>query len=179
MASTTTNTITKLDTEESLKKHLFKITMKSQWKEVVQIYRQNSQVRKAKITRTGDTALHIAVSNGQEEHVEKLVQLVTVKELRIKNGRGNTPLHLAASMGNVRMCECIAKDNPSLVGVLNKDNETPLFLAALHGRKDAFLCLHYIYTPALDDPKKRYNNCRRTDGETILHCAILGDYFGN
>ncbi|CAL9023681.1 unnamed protein product [Prunus brigantina] len=176
MASTTTNTMTKPDTE-SIKKYLFKITMKSQWKEVVQIYRQNPQVREARITRTGDTALHIAVSDGQEEHVEKLVQLFTLKELRIQNDRGNTPLHLAASMGNVRMCECIAKDHPCLVNVLNKDNETPLFLAALHGRKDAFLCLHYICTPAFDDPQKRYNNCRRTDGETILHCAILGDYF--
>ncbi|XP_008235365.1 PREDICTED: serine/threonine-protein phosphatase 6 regulatory ankyrin repeat subunit B-like [Prunus mume] len=175
MASTTTNNMTKPDTE-SIKKNLFKITMKSQWKEVVQIYRQNPQVRNARITRTGDTALHIAVSDGQEEHVEKLVQLVTEKELRIQNDRGNTPLHLAASMGNVRMCECIAKEYPCLVNVLNKDNETPLFLAALHGRKDAFLCLHYICTPAFDDPQ-RYNNCRRTDGETILHCAILGDYF--
>ncbi|CAB4291645.1 unnamed protein product [Prunus armeniaca] len=175
MASTTTNTMTKPDIE-SIKKYLFKITMKSQWKEVVQIYRQNPQVRKARITRTGDTALHIAVSDSQEEHVEKLVQLVTEKELRIQNDRGNTPLHLAASMGNVRMCECIAKKYPCLVNVLNKDNETPLFLAALHGRKDAFLCLHYICTPAFDDPQ-RYNNCRRTDGETILHCAILGDYF--
>ncbi|BFG43102.1 hypothetical protein CerSpe_293760 [Prunus speciosa] len=177
MASTTTNTMTKLDTDESIKKHLFKITMKSQWKEVVRIYSQEPKAHKAKITRTGDTALHIAVSDGQEEHVERLVQLVTIEELQIQNDRGNTPLHLAASMGNVRMCECIAKDHPSLVTVLNKDNETPLFLAALHGRKDAFLCLHYIFTPALADPQKRYINCRRTDGETILHCAILGDYF--
>ncbi|XP_034229895.1 uncharacterized protein LOC117638848 isoform X2 [Prunus dulcis] len=175
MASTTTHTMTKPDTE-SIKKYLFKITMKSQWKEVVQIYSQNPQVRNARITRTGDTALHIAVSDSQEEHVEKLVQLVSVEELKIQNDRGNTPLHLAASMGNVRMCECIAKDHPCLVNVLNKDNETPLFLAALHGRKDAFLCLHYICTPAFDDPQ-RYNKCRRKDGETILHCAILGDYF--
>ncbi|CAL2280782.1 unnamed protein product [Prunus armeniaca] len=63
MASTTTNTMTILDTE-SIKKYLFKITMKSQWKEVVQICRQNPQVRKARITRTGDTALHIAFKSG-------------------------------------------------------------------------------------------------------------------
>ncbi|KAK9945237.1 hypothetical protein M0R45_010762 [Rubus argutus] len=77
--------------------------------------------------------------------------------------------------GNVRMCKCIAK-SPSLVGIPNKDKETPLFLAALHGKKDAFLCLHYICTPD-ESQQIFYSYCRREDGDTILHCAIAGDYF--
>ncbi|XP_024167407.1 uncharacterized protein LOC112173949 [Rosa chinensis] len=160
---------------DSIKKYLFNMAMKSQWEEVVQAYRENKLALRARITKSGDTALHIAVSDGQEEHVEKLVKLVSKKELEIQNERGNTPLHFAAAQGNLRMCECIAKDHPSLVSILNKDKETPLFLAALHGKKDAFLCLHCICTPGESQPN--YSCCRREDGETILHCAIAGDYF--
>ncbi|BFG43101.1 hypothetical protein CerSpe_293750 [Prunus speciosa] len=50
-------------------------------------------------------------------------------------------------------------------------NETSLFLAAVFMvKKDAFLCLHYIYirTPnPLDGHSERH-------GDTILHCAIAG-----
>ncbi|PRQ26025.1 putative non-specific serine/threonine protein kinase [Rosa chinensis] len=160
---------------DSIKKYLFNMAMKSQWEEVVQAYRENKLALRARITKSGDTALHIAVSDGQEEHVEKLVKLVSKKELEIQNERGNTPLHFAAAQGNLRMCKCIAKDHPSLVSILNKDKETPLFLAALHGKKDAFLRLHYICTPDKSPPN--YNYCRREDGETILHRAIDGDYY--
>ncbi|CAB4291644.1 unnamed protein product [Prunus armeniaca] len=170
------NEIKNMDTEK-IKKYLFQIAMKSEWKKVVRTYRLNPKAHKAKITRTGDTALHIAVSDRQEDHVEELVTLISHDELETQNERGNTPLHLAASMGNVRMCECIAQRHPLLVGAPNDDNETPLFLAALHGKKYAFLCLHYIYIKSPDGEQKRYNYCRRKDGDTILHCAISGDYF--
>ncbi|CAN6561249.1 unnamed protein product [Malus baccata var. baccata] len=171
------NKIMSMDTEK-IKKYLFRIAMQSKWEEVVRTYKLNKNAHGAKITKSGDTALHIAVSDGQEKSVEELVKLITVEELEIKNERGNTPLHVAAWMGNETMCLCIAKDNPSLIGAQNVDNETPLFLAAVYGKKDAFLCMHHIYTPTFgDDPQKRYNYCRRNDGDTILHSAISGDYF--
>uniref|UniRef100_A0A2N9GMH9 PGG domain-containing protein n=1 Tax=Fagus sylvatica TaxID=28930 RepID=A0A2N9GMH9_FAGSY len=124
---------------ENVKKYLFKIAMQGKWEKVVEIYRTNPMAHKAKLTRSGDTALHIAVSDGQEERVEEL---------------------------------CIANVDKSLVGARNHDNETPFFLAALYGKKEAFLCLH-----ELCGTENGYNYCRRKDGDTILHCAISGDYF--
>ncbi|KAK9942838.1 hypothetical protein M0R45_008486 [Rubus argutus] len=64
---------------ESIQKDLFKFAMKNKWKEVVEVYRENNLAHKAKITRLGDTALHLAVFDGQEKHVEELVQLVKKK----------------------------------------------------------------------------------------------------
>ncbi|BFG43097.1 hypothetical protein CerSpe_293710 [Prunus speciosa] len=177
MASSVRDEVIKSMDTEKIKKYLFQIAMKSEWKEVVRTYRLNPKAHEAKITRTGDTALHIAVSDQQEDHVEELVELISDENLKRKNEGGNTPLHLAASMGNASMCECIAKCHPSLVGAPNNNNETPLFLAALHGKKKAFLCLHYNYIATEDSEQKRYNYCRRKDGDTILHCAISGDYF--
>ncbi|XP_070675495.1 uncharacterized protein [Malus domestica] len=169
------NEIKSMDTEK-IKKYLSRIATQSKWEEVVRTYTLNQNAHGAKITKSGDTALHIAVSDGQEKSVEELVKLITVKELEIKNERGNTPLQVAAWMGNETMCSCIANDYPSLVGAQNVDNETPLFLAAVYGKKDAFLLMHYICTP--NGHPKHYNYCRRNDGDTMLHVAIAREYFG-
>ena len=72
------------------------------------------------------------------------------------------------------MCNCIAQKHKDLVGARNDVSETPLFLAALHGKKEAFLSLHNI----LQENGKGLEYCRNKNGETILHCAIAGEYFG-
>ncbi|GMY16802.1 ankyrin repeat and protein kinase domain-containing protein 1 [Fagus crenata] len=177
-----TSSIEKMNPKmESIKKDLFNMAMHGEWDNVVEIYRTNPKAHEAKLTRSGDTALHIAVSDGLVDKVEELVgSIISLREskeikevLNIKNELGNTPLHNAASMGNVAMCQCIAKVDKSLVGARNHGNETPFFLAALYGKKEAFLCLH-----ELCGTENGYNYCRRKDGDTILHCAISGDYFG-
>ncbi|GMY16799.1 isoform 2 of ankyrin-2 [Fagus crenata] len=176
-----TSSIGQMNTEmESIKKELFKRAMHGEWDKVVEIYRKKPMAHEAKLTWSGDTALHIAVSDGQEERVEELVGSISAqrkdkekKVLEIGNEKGNTPLHIAASMGNVAMCQCIAKVDKSLVGARNHGNETHFFLAALYGKKEVFLCFH-----ELCGTENGYNYCRRKDGDTILHCAISGDYFG-
>ena len=159
---------------------LFKYAMSGRWEEVIEIYRHNPTAYKARITKSGDTALHIAVTDGQEDTVRALVEIISshtnsgaTEVLKIANKRGDTPLHLAASTGNIKMCSCIARKDPSLVGVRNHDSETPFFSAALHGKKDAFLLLHSIC--GVDKGRLYY---RRRDGETILHVTISGEYFG-
>ena len=178
--SFTDEEIKSMDTEK-IKRYLFQIAMRSKWEAVVRTYRLNKKAHGAKITKSGDTALHVAVSDGQEKHVKELVNLITEKRsLKFKTSEGIPLSTSAAWMGNETMCSCLANAHPSLVTTFNVDNETPLFLAAVYGKKDAFLCMHHIYTPTLVDvPQKRYNYCRRNNGDTILHCAISGDHFGN
>ncbi|KAJ9696105.1 hypothetical protein PVL29_008382 [Vitis rotundifolia] len=158
----------------TIKKSLFNYAMQGKWNEVVNICRQQPRAHKAEIVVSGDTALHVAVSEGKESIVEELVELIRETDLdalEIRNEQGNTPLHLAASMGNVPICKCLTGKHPKLVGVRNHENETPLFSAVLHGWKDAFLCLHKIC-----DRTKQYEYGRRADGKTILHCAIFGEF---
>ncbi|KAL8513650.1 hypothetical protein ACS0TY_012947 [Phlomoides rotata] len=165
--------MTPINEQTTLEKRLFANSMKSNWKEVINIYKSNPEAQRAKITRSGDTALHIAISDGQESTVEELVGMVENDALRIKNDGGNTPLHLAAYLGNVKMCSCIATRDPTMMGIRNQDKETPFFLAVLHGRKEAFLLLNSLCKHSQD----RYGYCRGKDGETILHSAIDGEYF--
>ncbi|XP_054790709.1 uncharacterized protein LOC129296114 [Prosopis cineraria] len=166
---------------ESSKKQLFTFAMKGKWEDVIELYKKEPRLHKARITKSRSTALHVAVRDGNEEVVEQMVKLaetcpILCKEvLETQNDRKNTALHVAASMGNLRICHLIAQKHPSLVNVRNVDGETPIFLAALHGRKEAFLCLHYLSHPNGSSPN--YVNCRRNDGNTFLHCAIAGNFY--
>ena len=172
--------------------------MSDGWDKVIEIYTRNPVAHCAKITNSGDTALHIAVIGGKKKTVEQLVSLMSLEEaakaLRVKNERGYTPLHLAAFVGNASLCDCLASKiysdeelrNSSgneqvekieagydILGERNKENETPLFLAAVMGKTDAFLCLHGFVLPRYRDSYYRGNK-----GDTILHVAISGEYFG-
>ncbi|XP_031266933.1 uncharacterized protein LOC116125335 [Pistacia vera] len=150
--------------------------MKSNWDDVIDIYQRDPSFHMEKITKSGQTALHIAVSDVQEQKVAKLVDIIikhptktdesTIADhhktaaskidkaearfpaLAVEDDRGNTPLHIAASLGSAKMCECIAW--------ANKDSSLELIGARNHDG---------------------YEYCRKNDGDTILHSAISGDYF--
>ena len=161
---------------EDIKETLFNSAIKGKWEDVVDLYRRQPRAHKAKMVVSGETALHMAVSAGKDDVVEQLVELISepkVEALSIGNDRGNTPLHLAASMGNAHMCRYISAIDTRLVAARNREKETPLFLAVLHGHTDAFLWLREKCSG--NEP---YEYCRRGDGKTILHCAIAGEYFG-
>ncbi|KAL4604605.1 hypothetical protein ACB092_10G203500 [Castanea dentata] len=150
---------------------LYKNIMPGNWEEVITIYEKYFEsAHSVPINQLGDTALHFAISYGQDLIVEKLVKIICDKNkevLKLENKKKNTPLHMAASMGTLNMCICIAKADPSLGIARNEDGETPLFLAALHGEREIFLQLHSICHCKLNDSYYRKNS-----GETILQCAI-------
>ena len=165
------------DTEmEDIKKKLFYCAMGSDWEEVVRTCKKHPSSHKAIIPASGETILYMAVSDRQEEIVALLVEQMSEPDLdalKIGNDAGDSPLHLAASIGNVPMCKSITVKDKKLLGVRNRKGETPLFLAAHHGQKEAFLFLHLLC-----GSYEGYRYCRKDDGKTILHCAIAGEHFG-
>ncbi|KAG2697023.1 hypothetical protein I3760_07G086900 [Carya illinoinensis] len=181
MAHIRSDTIKENPNENSqvTKNKLFRMAMEGKWEEVAKLFERYEWTQTAKITNSGDTALHIAISVGKEDNVRQLTESIWEPSrlrqvLEIQNDRGNTPLHSAASMGNVAMCQYIATVYPELVGATNNNGDTPFVMAALHGEKAAFFCLHFI---CLDKNMNGYGFSRRKNGDTILHCAIAGDYF--
>ncbi|CAL5419640.1 unnamed protein product [Camellia sinensis] len=168
---------------------LFISVILREWREVARIYKENPnmEVQGMRFTHSGYTALHIAASEKQDKELNKLVQLMvdaaSIDVMRLADDRGNTPLHLAAKMGNAGMCVSIASTHPDTMGERNNDGETPLFLAALHGMKNAFFALCYYCSLEEEgnifahNPKIFTFGRRNTDGRTVLHCAIDGEYF--
>ena len=170
--------------QDELVPKLYRNTMTGEWDEVIKIYEKYTMAAiLTKINRSGDTPLHVAVSIAPDDIVEKLVDVINdfiVAGLQIMtNNEGNTPLHVAASTGRVRMCVllALAGADEDLGLVRNNRGESSLFLAAFHGRKTIFFCLQQI---CVLHRKIVKNNpaYRRNDGETILHCVIRWEYFG-
>ncbi|KAJ4723008.1 putative Ankyrin repeat-containing protein [Melia azedarach] len=146
---------------------LFKFSVRGQWDNLMEVYKNNPAAGEAKITKSEDTALHIAVTSGKTDIVSKLAETMGENAsniLKIRNKRGNTALHLAAALGNVEMCNCMASKDPTLLVARNKESETPLFSAALHGKKAAFLCLHSF------NQQKDSSLCRKSLALQIIHC---------
>ncbi|KAL4604627.1 hypothetical protein ACB092_10G204700 [Castanea dentata] len=188
--------------DDSLAIELYKNTMTGQWTKVVEIYEKHQfKAFSAKINSSGDTALHVAVSIASDKEAKELIRVIKdwydteVKKVEkeithilesavwIKNNEGNTPLHVAASARRISICILLIRSFnsfQSVLGMHNNRGESPLFLAAFHGHKNIFLCLHVFFLQGNSNTDSEsidpaYLRC--TDGETILHCAIRLEYF--
>ena len=173
--------ITGCSKSDEARRNLLNYALQGKWDEAMKVYQQHPWLHQVKITPGGDTALHIAVWDCKESWVvAKMVKLVRDHPqqyegvLKSKDEQGNTPLHLAATIGNVSMCKCITREPNDLVSIGNKDGENPIFLAARHGKIEAFLCL--LCKASESDPDS-YIYRRNKKGEIILHCAIAGGHF--
>ncbi|CAL5351771.1 unnamed protein product [Camellia sinensis] len=98
--------------------------------------------------------------------------ILTNEDLAKGNKKGDTALHEAAKLGQKEIMEVLLEYERDLVMVSNNSEETPLFTAASGGKKEVFDLLikdgrihsdHYVMA--------------RTDGSTVLHAAIMEEYF--
>ncbi|XP_034690351.1 uncharacterized protein LOC117917965 [Vitis riparia] len=156
---------------ESIRRKLMK-SLASSWEEVVKIYEQDPRAHKVQIGSPKNTALHIAVSSGREDIVERLVKSIAkngnpVDVLSIGNKDQNNPLHLGASLGSISMCRCITDECKELLGRRNRESDTPLLRAVRYGKKDVFLWLYDMC-----EGNTAHGYFRNEYGETILHLAI-------
>lgn len=182
-------------TKEKLKiiDPMFEDSMNKHWEGVLSTYRTSNFARQAKLTKSEDTALHIAINcylpnrHQSRDHLQCIEYMVTnipddevLDILTLKNDTGDTPLHLAAQLGNVDICKCILTrvkkldGGHKLMGERNNLKQTPLFLAAHRGKVDAFQLLH----GEIKEREDRIHLCRKEKGETILHSTLSGEYFG-
>ncbi|KAK3023850.1 hypothetical protein RJ639_044976 [Escallonia herrerae] len=84
------------------------------------------------------------------------------------NASGDIALHEAVMFGEKEVAEVMLKREMNLVSVRNKSGETPLYVAAANGKKEVLTLL----TEYLSDCMTT-----RDDGCTILHAAMMGEYY--
>ncbi|RWR96681.1 serine/threonine-protein phosphatase 6 regulatory ankyrin repeat subunit B-like protein [Cinnamomum micranthum f. kanehirae] len=171
--------ITHIFNTQKMKEILFTEVMDGHWDNVKEIYKEREDAHYAMITRSKETAVHIAISDDKKDVAQELLNLVDASKITdMKNERGNNPLHVAAALGQEEMCTFITGKYPKLLHERNVDGETPLFLAALHGKKEAFYALHIKCAKTGHHILYDIIHCKRNvDGNSILHVAILGEYF--
>ncbi|KAJ0017828.1 hypothetical protein Pint_12315 [Pistacia integerrima] len=69
------------------------------------IYKKHKNDIRARISKEGDTALHIAAAAEQIDFLKKLVDNINKEDLATTNNAGNTAFCLAAVSGNVELAQ--------------------------------------------------------------------------
>lgn len=168
---------------EKVRKPILEKATRGEWASVLKIlkedleFRQNDPAQTTPINKSGDTLLHWAASEGQTDVVKELLSLLGHNEKlhKLGNATSNTPLHLAAARGHISTCKCIVEGSSvELLKARNFHGETPIFVAVLSGKEEVFSALISLGEEQLLQDKTW---ARRDDGDTILHCAIAGEYF--
>ena len=126
----------------------------------------------AKITVSGQAALHVAVEAGHVHIVEELVQRMYEESLLIKDREGFTALALAAYNGNYRMAECMLEKNGRLISCWDMNGNIPVVLALLNGHLNL---ARYLY---LLTPPEIYLEENGTMGASVVCEAIYNKALG-
>ncbi|CAA2994280.1 ankyrin repeat-containing ITN1-like [Olea europaea subsp. europaea] len=108
------------------------------WISLERFFEQSSAFT-IRINESDDTALLLAVKVGREySFIEKMVNKTPPccpSLLTQKDNSGNTALHAAAQLGNVKIAELLVNKNRELRGFFNNDGLLPIQVAANRGHK--------------------------------------------
>uniref|UniRef100_A0A803KWQ4 PGG domain-containing protein n=1 Tax=Chenopodium quinoa TaxID=63459 RepID=A0A803KWQ4_CHEQI len=114
---------------------LYKAVIKGDWNEVRKFLDEDPEALMAKITIESETALHIAVGTGKHlEFVEKLIRRMSPEDLALTDQNGDTPLSVAAAVGNDQAAKLLVSKNPELPNISGKSG-LPLHRAAQYGHE--------------------------------------------
>jgi uncharacterized protein len=119
-----------------------------------------------KLTEDGNTLLNIAITQKEFEFAEESVRLTSINDINQVNNQGNTPLHIAADIGNLKIIESLI-DKGASFEQLNNDGHTPLHIAAKRANIQA---LQYLLDIGANI------NARDDEGNTPLHLAARAGY---
>ena len=116
----------------------------------------------------GDSPLHIASRRGRTEMIQKLLEDPSRLYINDKNYRGNTPLHEAILINQIKASLILINNNSNL-RISNYEGTTPLHLACRKGQTG-------IVNLLLKDPSQFDINAKNDEGNTPLHEAISHEH---
>lgn len=150
---------------------LYQAAFKGNWQQAKALLDTYPDIVGDPITEGGDTALHIAAAANHPNFVKELLKLMKKNDLERKNEQGQTALYFAAASGNVTIAEEMVEKNDklTLIRFEGKIKCTPLYIAALLGRKEMVSFLFRV-TPFDDlSPDERIE---------LLVATISNDLYG-
>ncbi|KAK7386239.1 hypothetical protein VNO78_26312 [Psophocarpus tetragonolobus] len=137
-----------------------------------------------------NNAIHVATRSNNPKLLKELIELVPKEErwkaLCQKNCEGNTILHEVVFCKEVQMADVVfeiedelllqSEAKGSLLEIRNKRGETPLFIAAMHGKLKMLEHLANRVVRVSGDVKEHFH---RSDKCSALHASVIGQHFGN
>ncbi|XP_043725922.1 uncharacterized protein LOC122672525 [Telopea speciosissima] len=124
----------------------------------------------------GDTIFHVLALKSHTKAIMELLNLsMPINGLKEKNSNGNTALHEAVRVGALEIAKKMVQKEESLVHDINHIGETPLYWAAAFGQTKMF---QFLARKTRSDNIYDTRGLRRNDGSTILHAAVIGEFYG-
>ncbi|XP_031251065.1 uncharacterized protein LOC116108969 [Pistacia vera] len=115
---------------------LYLAALKGDWDTAKIIYKEDRIDLTVKLSKQGDTALHIAVAAQRTSFVKKLVEQMKKEDLAIKNNAGNSAFLIAAASHSVEIVKAIMEKNEDIVKIRGGNDMLPLHAAAQTGDKE-------------------------------------------
>ncbi|PSS02020.1 Ankyrin repeat-containing protein [Actinidia chinensis var. chinensis] len=132
---------------------LVKAALSGNWESAERFFDQDNGALTVPITKSSETALHIAVGTGKAQNfVKKLVESVPLEALELCDDKGYTALHTAAWVGNTAAAMVLVKKHTALLHIRCSIDDLPIHVAAKHCRKET---LYYLLSVTKDDPASK------------------------
>uniref|UniRef100_A0A7N0UZQ4 Uncharacterized protein n=1 Tax=Kalanchoe fedtschenkoi TaxID=63787 RepID=A0A7N0UZQ4_KALFE len=155
------------------KQNLYRAAHRGDWKATIDILSQDSTLRNAELNGESATALHVAVGTGKAIHyVEELVKGMRPMDLEKKDRNGQTPLMIAAIIGNIEAAKLLVRRNQGLLYLCGNKGLLPVHIAAQYGQKD--MLLYLLKVTRSDDPSRPYAS---KSGAQLLHYIIQAEFY--
>jgi ankyrin repeat protein len=147
---------------------LYHAALSGDWETAEGIYESFRGEVNARITKRGETALHIAAAAEHTHFVKQLVGKMSIEALTYKNEAGNTAFCFAAISGVEALAKVMMDKKPDLAMTRGRGNLLPIYMATLLGHRGM---VSYLY----DETKEQL-----TDGDRIklLVALINSDIYG-
>lgn len=127
---------------------------------------------KEPVNLTNDSVIHNLIAWKKTHSAVAFINTLKPTELGMlghQNYYGDTPLHIAAEIGDSTVAKALLKRDDKLARERNRKGETPLHKAVQFGHIGVFHSIMKLFT----DKSIAYD--RTDDGSTILHYAIMHD----
>ncbi|KAJ4953312.1 hypothetical protein NE237_030144 [Protea cynaroides] len=157
--------------EEDLMKYLplYKAALRGDWKAARIFLNNNPGAVTARITNSGRTVLHVAVTTRYSRFVEELVKSMTEEALALTGDL--TALGLVARSANVEIAKILVNKNANLTQATDDEGWTPLHYAIAYGHKEM---VWYLLSVTRDDSPSPFTG--RSGAELLIYAIRAGLY---
>ncbi|GMY23587.1 ankyrin repeat-containing protein npr4 [Fagus crenata] len=154
----------------------YKNVHEGNWDSANQFLSSHPEALSAKISRHGDTALHIAIHDGHKNIVKELVNKMSEENLKTKNNFEVTILGYCAQIGNIEMAKCIIGKSRTLLSIESSHVKLIPVVLAIRFNPNAIDMIRYLYD---ETPKEDLMPGKGVNGATFITQCIYAKAFGN